>query len=160
MPASIRLTRTEISAEQLGWILDSQVYSYPITISAVSNVNFEDDTAAEDSNFGYTANIMVLQASGTGLDPNQGDLFLKVTDVVDLYELPTAANFEAMNENSETYAVPYYRTNTITLYCRSLEEVDLVWRTMQDEVRRFLKNYNLKDQLATSLTTNSETIEI
>ena len=156
--AQIQLTKTEVSAEQIPWITESVVYAYPITITAKSNVNFEDETSpSEDDDYQYDANIFVLQLSGTGLDPNQGDMFVKISDVVDLYELPVAAQVTNMNSNDATYSTPYYRVPTITLYCRSLEEADQVWKTVKLEVSRFLKNFNLKYMITDSSVTTSET---
>ena len=147
--AKIKLDKQELSAEEFSWMQDNSVgtnFAYPLNVTITSNVNLEEgDTAITSSNeedYNYPANILVLQLSGTQFDPNQGDMFIRVADVTDLYELPTADTIDEMNKRSNVLSTPYYRTNTFKLFCRSVEEANAVWKILKQEARSFINSYN------------------
>ena len=69
-------------------------------------------------------------------------MFIRVADVTDLYELPTACIIDEMNKRSNVLSTPYYRTNTFKLFCRSVEEANTVWKILKQEARSFINSYN------------------
>lgn len=153
----INLTKEAISPETLNYIYDQTIYVYPLKLTATSNINFEDEEHSDPTGeTEYPANLFVLQKSGTAFDPNQGDMFVKTSSVIDIYELPTEDNFETMNANSNTEQTPYYRVNTVELACRDAEHATDLFEKIKGELKVFLKNYNLKN----SEETQSETIII
>lgn len=131
MSASIILTKGVLSAEELGWVEDAQ--GYPLEVTAVGQG-------------GIDSNIFVFQLSGTGLDPNQGDIFIKVADVLDLSELPTEDNIDSNN-------FTFYRTDSIKIFCRTKESYEKLWKNIKEDVKSLLNAYNMQPS-------GSETVEI
>ena len=158
--AQIKLIKKVLDQQQIDWLKTENQLCYPITIELMSNVDFDNQDAESDPDFGYKANILVLRLSGLGFDPVQGDVFVKVADVSDLYELANEENFQQMNNNSDEYKTSYYRVNKITLACRSEEEVNHVWEGMQSEVKQFINNFNLQYQLETANDTQLNIEEV
>ena len=160
--AQLQLVKKELSAEELSWLAEDApkaAFAYPLSVEITSNIDMENTNNPEVTNpedF-YPANILILQKSGGQFDPNQGDMFIRVADVVDMYELPTIATIEAMNSRSSTKSTPFYRTNRFTLFCRSIEEVNTVWTILKQEAKAFSSSYNTAHN---EDLTNSETIII
>lgn len=162
--AKLKLDKQELSAEELSWVKENAVgtnFAYPLDVTIMSNVNLEEgattnniETSTIEENYIYPANILVLQISGTQFDPNQGDMFIRVADVTDLYELPTSDTINAMNSRALTESTPYYRTNRFKLLCRSAEEAQNVWTILKQEAKTFLNSYNTahNSQLSSSET--------
>ena len=149
----IQLTKSELSIESLPYIVDKNVYVFPLKMTLMSNLNLEDPTAAEDPNFGYPANLFVLQLSGTGFDPDQGDMFVRMANLTDVYELPTEDTIDSMNSRTETLQTPYYRTNEVQLACASEDEMNIVYQTAQSLITSFVNNYNSQSDISNTETT-------
>lgn len=159
--AQLKLDKKELSAEEISWIKDdspSTWFAYPIEVIITCNIDMENKDENKDKpvseNMDYPANILVLQLAGTQFDPNQGDMFIRVADVTDLYELPTSATINAMNSRALTESTPYYRTNRFKLLCRSAEEAQNVWTILKQEAKAFINSYNTahNSQLSSSET--------
>lgn len=151
LDATITISKEELSAETLEYITDQNIFMYPLKLIFTSNVNFEDE-ANSDTNGKtiYPANVCVLQLSGTGFDPDQGDTFTKIASVTDMYDLPTADNISSMNDRSSTLQTPYYRVNEIELYCDTIEHLNSLYEKIKVEIKLFLDNYNLRNKLTTT----------
>lgn len=152
--ATITLTKGALQPEQLAWLKSQALKVYPLRVSATSNINFEANSDLPEAD-SYPANIFVLQLSGTGLDPNQGDIFKKIIKLPDLYDLPTADNLSNMNTANAVYQTPYYRVDSVELVCETPEEADMTWEAIQADVSTFLSAYNSMDNI-----TDAETVVI
>ena len=145
--AQLQLVKKELSAEELSWLAEDApkvAFAYPLSVEITSNIDMENPNNPEkvDPKEFYPANILILQKSGGEFDPNQGDMFIRVADVVDIYELPTVETIDTMNARSSTKSTPYYRTNRFTLFCRSVEEANTVWTILKQEAKAFSSSYN------------------
>lgn len=159
----LNLVKKELYAQTLDWVQNENpntAFTYPLSVEIFSNAQMEKTEVGDNfdtsKEYPYPANILVLQVSGTQFDPNQGDMFVKVADVVDLYELPTKQKMDFMNTKSTTLATPFYRTNKFTLCCRSIEEANTVWQILQQEAKAFIDNYNIAHNTTLSTTTSIE----
>ena len=155
--AQLKLDKKELSAEEIAWIKDdspSTWFAYPVEVTITCNIDMENKDNPESKNMDYPANILVVQLSGTQFDPNQGDMFIRVADVTDLYELPTADTINDMNRRALNVSTPYYRTNKFKLLCRSAEEAQNVWTILKQEAKAFINSYNTahNSQLSSSET--------
>ena len=151
MDATITISKQELSAETLEYITDQNIFMYPLKLTFTSNVNFEDEANSDPNGKTiYPANVCVLQLSGTGFDPDQGDTFTKIASVTDIYDLPTEDKISEMNSRSEVLQTPYYRVNEIELYCDTIENLNSLYEKIKVEIKTFLDNYNLKNKISTT----------
>lgn len=159
-PLKLQIIKKELSTNTLSWLVDQHTttaHAYPLSVEIRSNINMEkagETNQAED----YDANILIFQISGSGFDPNQGDMFVRVADIVDMDELPIKDYFDFMNAKSTTKASPYYRSNKFTLFCRSVEECNTVWSILKQEVKSFVSSYNAAHSEATDQSEETITI--
>ena len=77
---------------------DLGIHCFVIAVEAYANMNLENTDAQPVDNL-YPANIFVFQKSGTGLDPNQGDVFTKVATAIDLDAYPSYEYTLDANQN-------------------------------------------------------------
>ena len=151
MDATITISKQELSAETLEYITDQNIFMYPLKLTFTSNVNFDDEANSDPNGKTiYPANVCVLQLSGTGFDPDQGDTFTKIASVTDIYDLPTEDKISEMNTRSEMLQTPYYRVNEIELYCDTIENLNSLYEKIKVEIKTFLDNYNLKNKISTT----------
>ena len=151
MDATITISKHELSAETLEYITDQNIFMYPLKLTFTSNVNFDDEANSDPNGKTiYPANVCVLQLSGTGFDPDQGDTFTKIASVTDIYDLPTEDKISEMNSRSEVLQTPYYRVNEIELYCDTIENLNSLYEKIKVEIKTFLDNYNLKNKISTT----------
>ena len=151
MDATITISKQELSAETLEYITDQNIFMYPLKLTFTSNVNFDDEANSDPNGKTiYPANVCVLQLSGTGFDPDQGDTFTKIASVTDIYDLPTEDKISEMNSRSEVLQTPYYRVNEIELYCDTIENLNSLYEKIKVEIKTFLDNYNLKNKISTT----------
>lgn len=151
MDATITISKQELSAETLEYITDQNIFMYPLKLTFTSNVNFDDEANSDPNGKTiYPANVCVLQLSGTGFDPDQGDTFTKIASVTDIYDLPTEDKISEMNSRSEILQTPYYRVNEIELYCDTIENLNSLYEKIKVEIKIFLDNYNLKNKISTT----------
>lgn len=148
----IKLHKEELDAQTLSYIKDSDIYVYPLKLRIFSNINLENNNANPNSDGWYDADLFVLQKSGTAFDPDQGDIFVKISGLVDLYELPNATTFDQMNNNSQTTQTPYYRVNSIELACKTLNRIDEIYNAIKKELKLFVDNYNLQNKITETET--------
>lgn len=149
----LKLNKEELDAQTLSYIKDSEIYIYPLKLTILSNINLENDSTITPNEDGwYDADLFVLQKSGTAFDPDQGDIFVKTAGLTDLYELPTAAKFEQMNDSSQVLQTPYYRVNKIELACKTLNRIDEIYTAIKEELKLFVDNYNLQNKITTTET--------
>ena len=151
MDATITISKQELSAETLEYITDQNIFMYPLKLTFTSNVNFDDEANSDPNGKTiYPANVCVLQLSGTGFDPDQGDTFTKIASVTDIYDLPTEDKISEMNSRSEVLQTPYYRVNEIELYCDTIENLNSLYEKIKVEIKTFLDNCNLKNKISTT----------
>ena len=151
MDATLTISKQELSAETLEYITDQNIFMYPLKLTFTSNVNFDDEANSDPNGKTiYPANVCVLQLSGTGFDPDQGDTFTKIASVTDIYDLPTEDKISEMNSRSEILQTPYYRVNEIELYCDTIENLNSLYEKIKVEIKIFLDNYNLKNKISTT----------
>jgi hypothetical protein len=91
---------------------------------------------------GAPSEVFVFSRAKVG-DP-LGDVFQCVTSVPQLDELPTSAPTIV----DETVQIPFYRQSEASFNCRTAEEADTVWQTIQDDVYSLLRNLESVDDLA------------
>jgi hypothetical protein len=146
----ITLTKGDVKQSTNGLGL----HAFPIFIQAFSNINLENNEAIADANGLYPANIFVYQKNGTGLDPNQGDRFMKVATAVDLDSLP-AYDVE-VEDNLPLTSIngyPFFRYNELKLFVDYPDELDDLWGYIKEDVSSLANEYNS----LVDLTANAET---
>lgn len=131
---TVTLTKSETKQEDLAWI--PNISGFPIRVTATGTGLLEG------------GNVFVLQLSGTGLDPNQGDIFNRIASVPDITDLPTLDTIESMNSASiEGLISPFYRTNEIELFFETPELAEEAWKIIKSDVKLLVDNLNLKDKV-------------
>lgn len=131
---TVTLTKSETNQEDLAWI--PNISGFPIRVTATGTGLLEG------------GNVFVLQLSGTGLDPNQGDIFNRIASVPDITDLPTLDTIESMNSASiEGLISPFYRTNEIELFFETPELAEEAWKIIKSDVKLLVDNLNLKDKV-------------
>lgn len=131
---TVTLTKAETKQEDLAWI--PNISGFPIRVTATGTGLLEG------------GNVFVLQLSGTGLDPNQGDIFNRIASVPDITDLPTLDTIESMNSASiEGLISPFYRTNEIELFFETPELAEEAWKIIKSDVKLLVDNLNLKDKV-------------
>lgn len=157
----IILKRSAVDLEELGWI---NLTSYPVTVEAFANINLEEDSQIEPNEEGfYPANIFVLQRHGTKLDPNQGDLFVKVATGIDVGDYPSADSYENSIKQDPNYNYAYYRTNKVKLFTNSAEDADQLWTNLKLDAQYLVKDINallsINADAVEAVVTQSDIIE-
>jgi hypothetical protein len=71
-------------------------------------------------------------------DPYTGDLFEAVASINQYYELPDYAP-EKLDNNE---IIPYYKRNQVELFARSPSELEEIWKYLQVDVARLVKDFN------------------
>lgn len=131
---TVTLTKAETKQEDLAWI--PNISGFPIRVTATGTGLLKG------------GNVFVLQLSGTGLDPNQGDIFNRIASVPDITDLPTLDTIESMNSASiEGLISPFYRTNEIELFFETPELAEEAWKIIKSDVKLLVDNLNLKDKI-------------
>jgi hypothetical protein len=140
------------------------MHAFPLYIEALSNINLDnpDDPVSEEAI--YPANIFVFQKNGTGLDPNQGDRFMKVATAIDIDSYPNNEVIVDVDEleslNPSIQGFPFFRYNKIKLFLDYPEELIEVWNFIKEDVTVLVADYNRLQQLQTTASveiTNSDT---
>ena len=134
----ITLKKQAISMAENG--LD--INAYPIVVSAFSNINLENDDTAITAD-GYPCNIFTLQRNGTGLDPNQGDRFVKVATALDIEQYPAyTISINASTPETSVQGFPFYRYHTVKLYVDNPGELEDIWAFIKDDADTLVQDYN------------------
>lgn len=121
------------------------ILAYPIYVEAYSNINLENDESIQTNEEGlYPCNIFVYQKNGTGLDPNQGDRFMKVATALDIDGLPNyKVKFDdALEPITSIKGFPFFRYNKLKLLVDTADQVDDVWTYIQEDVNFLENDYN------------------
>ena len=137
---------------------DLGIHCFVIAVEAYANINLENADMQPIDNL-YPANIFVFQKSGTGLDPNQGDVFTKVATAIDLDAYPSYEYTIEDNQNlDEVKGFPFFRYNKLKLFVDAKEQIEDIWYYIQEDVKVLVNDYN---NLQTLNTDKEEvTIEI
>lgn len=137
---NIVLKKSETSSQNLNWV---NLHAYPFKVEAYSNINLEAYPQDEAFAGYYPVNIFVMQRNGTGLDPNQGDRFVKMATVIDIEELPNyLVEVDATTELSTVKGFPFYRYNKLELFVNSPEELQDLWEFIVEDVNTLIDDYN------------------
>jgi hypothetical protein len=97
---------------------------------------------ATSTTTGLSSAIFKYHFSGTD-DPYEGDTYEGVCNVPDMGELPIDA---PRYENNEII-VPYYRKNTVVLYCRNPEQEQDEWDKIVEYAQQLLDNFTAAQDL-------------
>lgn len=109
--------------------------SQPVTEPGVGQHLWSMQIIAQGSG-DFPSDIFIFRAAGkTGLDPVTQDTFFAVASAHDLQEIPLTSN-----STSEVSQVPFYRRSTVTLYLRTPEEVERVWKVIQRDTHSLVRN--------------------
>ena len=136
---SVTLTKSDTTQTDLSWI--ANISGYPIKVTAIGTGMLEG---------GY---IFVKQLTGTGLDPNQGDMFNRIASVPDITDLPTIETVESMNESDiQGLITPFYRDNTIELFFETPELAEKGWQIIKSDTQLLVDNLKLIDVIQPSET--------
>lgn len=76
-------------------------------------------------------------------DPYTGDLFEAVASINQYYEIPAYAPAEISTDE----IIPYYRRNQMEVFARSPSELEEIWKYMQIDVARLVRDFNSTDIL-------------
>lgn len=118
-----------------GNITLSRFTSQPITEPGVGQHLWCMQIIAQGSG-DFPSDIFIFRTSGqTGLDPVTQDTFFAVASAHDLQELPLV-----IDSTSEVSQCPFYRRSTVTLYLRTPEEVERVWKAIQRDTHALVRN--------------------
>jgi hypothetical protein len=107
---------------------------WPLKVTAVSTVPDLD------------SNIFVYHYSG-GADPYQGNVFECVASLPQMHDIPVNAPDMSVDE-----VVPYFRRSTLFVVCRSPDEADAVWTSVQADVQDLIDNHRALSRLDTTET--------
>lgn len=125
MKSSIRLHKFVSDPEVLP---DAQRTVWPVSILA-SGLNMDE-------------HVFVYHI-GRNDDPIPGDKFECVASVSQLMELPKIQGTTVTLVNN----VPYYRSNIVTFYTRSAEEMERIWNEVVAEVELLVRNWNAAERM-------------
>ena len=101
-----------------------------------------------DESTGIDSNIFVYRAGGSpSLRPSEpkSDAFICIADPVDMEEYPV---YEAELEEE----MPYYRSDTVTLYFRNLGDMYITKERIQDDIRTLVKSVSRLQEYPISST--------
>ena len=131
---------------------DLGIHCFVIAVEAYANINLEntdtENTDTENTDIQpvtnlYPANIFVFQKSGTGLDPNQGDVFTKVATAIDLDAYPSYEYTVDDSQNlDEVKGYPFFRYNILKLFVDAKEQIEDIWYYIQEDVKVLVNDYN------------------
>lgn len=105
---------------------------------------------ATSSETGLGSKIFVYHAAMSD-DAYEGDIFECVASMQQMKDIPE----DSPALEDDTYVVPYYRTNSFVVDCRSPEEAEELWEAVKEDVGDLITNFR---SLAT--LDNLETINI
>lgn len=145
----IQLKKSTLSPSSVGWL---NHHAYPIKVEAYSNINLENVDVQPLPNGMYPCNIFTLQLNGTGLDPNQGDRFVKVATAIDIDELPSYLIDTELSNLEDVKGYPFYRYHTIELFMNTVEEVEQFWIWLTEDVQQLVIDYNSVKEVVDSDT--------
>lgn len=111
-------TNTDPTPQDLDWY--PSIAAYPLTLSVSSSQNVDPS-------------IFVFQRTGSGLDPNQGDIFVKIAKYLDFFEIGDI--------NSENSLSNFYRQSFLQLAMYSAEEVYDLKQNIINDIEIMLKNW-------------------
>ena len=131
MTANIKLTRYTAAPNALPL---SEQQCWPVTIVAVG--------------VGISSKVFVYRGAQQG-DPFGGDAFSCVASVNQLYELPEDTGYVG-----DELQIPFYRRNTLELFCRSQVEADYIWQVVNEDITNLLNNFNLMSALQGTATSS------
>lgn len=121
---------------------DLGIHCFVIAVEAYANTNLENTDTQPINNL-YPANIFVFQKSGTGLDPNQGDVFTKVATAIDLDAYPSYEYTVDDSQNlDEVKGYPFFRYNKLKLFVDAKEQIEDIWYYIQEDVKVLVNDYN------------------
>ena len=132
--SSITLKKYQLSPDSFYW--DKTACAFPFKVEAA-----EGTGALQDNN------IFIMQLSGTGYDPNQGDMFVRIANALDIQELPDEKTIE--NIKTDDLQIPFYRTNKVTLFFETVQDCELFWNTCKYDVQNLVNTLNLTQNLET-----------
>ena len=125
---SINLIKYQIDPSSVYW--DATSCMFPIQIEAKNGTGDLADNG-----------VFVMQIANLGYDPNQGDLFVRIANALDIQELPTLDSLESVNTSD--LQTPFYRTNKINFFVESVEEANHVWDVTKLDVKNLVTTLNL-----------------
>lgn len=131
---------------------DLGIHCFVIAVEAYANTDLEntdtENTDTENTDIQpvtnlHPANIFVFQKSGTGLDPNQGDVFTKVATAIDLDAYPSYDyTLEDKQKLDEVRGFPFFRYNKLKLFVDAKEQIEDIWYYIQEDVKVLVNDYN------------------
>lgn len=136
---SITLTKFDTNKTDLSWL--ANISGFPVKVNA-------SGTGLLDG-----GHIFVMQLTGTGLDPNQGDMFNRIASVQDITDLPTIETIDQMNEDDiQGLISPFYRTNQIELFFETPDLAERGWQIIKSDAQLLVDNLKLMDEVQPSET--------
>ena len=143
----ITLKKGEIKEDNNGL----NILSYPIYIEAYSNLNLENNEVQPNTEGLYPCNLFVYQLNGTGLDPNQGDRFMKVATAIDIDGYPSYdISIDQDTPITSIKGFPFFRYNKVKLFVDTVEELDGIWSYIKQDVKYLVDDFNRLKNLKTS----------
>ena len=143
----ITLKKGEIKKDKNGL----NILTYPIFIEAYSNINLENKDIEPNAEGLYPCNLFVYQANGTGLDPNQGDRFMKIATALDIDGYPSYdIEVDTTTPITSVEGFPFFRYNKVKLFVDTPEELEDIWKYIQQDVKYLVDDFNRLKNLSTS----------
>lgn len=143
----ITLKKGEIKEDNNGL----NILSYPIYIEAYSNLNLENSDIQPNQDGLYPCNVFVYQMNGTGLDPNQGDRFMKVATAIDIDGYPSYdISIDQDTPITSVKGFPFFRYNKVKLFVDNVEELNDIWTYIKQDIKYLVDDYNRLKNLTAS----------
>ena len=143
----ITLKKGEIKEDNSGL----NILSYPIYIEAYSNLNLENSDIQPNPDGLYPCNVFVYQMNGTGLDPNQGDRFMKVATAIDIDGYPSYdISIDQDTPITSVKGFPFFRYNKVKLFVDNVEELNDIWTYIKQDIKYLVDDYNRLKNLTAS----------
>ena len=88
------------------------------------------------SSEGYPDHIFVFQRSTENNEGDSKDEFIQIASPLDAEELPE-------NAPDLLHGMPYYRAKEVTLWFRTMEDLELAKDKMREDIKVLVKTYNV-----------------
>lgn len=119
----IQLTRYDVAEK------DASLGSYPLVVRATG--------------FNIESEIFVYHAVNSEM-PYSGDVFEAVATPNHMEELSKNKPFISSFTNE---ALPYYRRDQLEVVCRSVKEINDIWKSLKNEVSKLVADYKALEEL-------------
>lgn len=117
---------------------DGETFTRPWALS----VTVESDENHPDAD----PNVFVYNTRET-VRVNEADMFSNVASLYDMETIPVLESQRLPEEFPTDNNIPYYRTNTVTLYLPNASVMERVWEIIRIDIKLLVREYNSANAL-------------